>query len=201
MPWRSSLASISFGLLTIATVHAGRAAPAAAPSACSAWAPAIDGMVGGRWLCRGFPCSGIGAALSCRACFFLSGLTCRATPSQSARSSSLRMRLRRVGADSIRQVASCFIGRRGRREMTQRPRSGSIAGRASGNGTCGQSPQPAAKPCATVDVGLQRSPDPLPSPWPVSSAETALRSSPTAADPAAASCGRAPPDRGSSAPA
>ena len=135
-------------------------------------------------------------------CRLRSGLTCLGDASHSARSSSLRPRLRRGGAgNSEHRARRPALHRRGSGEVTMVRLSdtGATCGRASGSGTGLGRRAPAqppvvcrwrrGRPCGGCRRG--RRSQRASSPSAASSAETASRSSPTAARPAAASCGRA----------
>ena len=139
-------------------------------------------------------------------CRLRSGLTCLATLSHSARSSSLRPRLRRgsgvssgIEFEDRRFMGGCDIGGGGGGGRSSG--TGSILGRASGSGTGfamaawrgrrlrGRRPLAAApgpRPASRRSSGL------LADPSADRPAETVLRFSPTAARPAPASCGPAP---------
>src|SRR5207245_3057321 len=154
-------------------------------------------------------------------CRLRSGLTCLATLSHSARSSSLRPRLRRGGSgnsgiklDRRRFIDDGDIGADGADAALPRPLQPWAAAREAAPA----SPWPPGPPELARAPLLTRAVLPGPRAWRWSPrspraasqrssdpsadrfAGTVLRSSPTADRPAPASCGRAPPDRGSSAP-
>ena len=142
--------------------------------------------------------------------FFRSGLTCRATLSQSARSSSLRLRLR-CGCAGISGKGGNEPGRfidrgdvagcRASGAYREQPVRSSAAARARElrSRRSGRQPEPVRS--SSAPPVAQQSSDPLAGSSPVRSAETTLRSARRAVDQAPAASGHARPDRGSSAPA